>query len=144
MSTKYMPCRVDEDTYSAISALAAANHVTQSEMLRRLLRIALDKELAKESVDFVREQIHDEIQAECRPQFDRLAKLTAKIGYQSVANFYLLAHIMDTILPASKRVEFDDIKQRSKMMAVAYLKLSEKEFSEFMKSEDQALDMLGL
>ena len=80
-----------------------------------------------------------------RPQFDPLAKLTAKIGYQSVASFYLLAHIMDSILPASKRVEVRrDVKQRSKTMAVAYLKLSEKEFAEFLRSEDQALDVLGL
>ncbi len=129
---------------NTINTLASKKHITNSALIRRLISMGLEKELAKESIDFVREQIHDEIKSTCFPQFERIAKLEAKIGYQSVANFYLLAYIMDSILPASTKVNFQEIKRNSKAMAIAYLKLSENEFADFVKSEDAALEMLDL
>ncbi len=140
----YVPIKMNDEMFNTINTLASKKHISNSALIRRLISMGLEKELAKESIDFVREQIHEEIKATCFPQFDRLAKLEAKIGYQSVANFYLLAYIMDSILPASTKVNFEDIKRNSKAMAIAYLKLSETEFADFMRSEDIALDKLDL
>jgi len=135
---------MDNEMLNTINTLASKKHITNSALIRRLISMGLEKELAKESIDFVREQIHDEIKSTCFPQFERIAKLEAKIGYQSVANSYLLAYIMDSILPASTKVNFQEIKRNSKAMAIAYLKLSENEFADFVKSEDAALEMLDL
>ncbi|MDF2567877.1 MAG: hypothetical protein K0R90_1333 [Oscillospiraceae bacterium] len=137
-----MSFRPDKDTYDKIGKLALDNHTSKSEMLRRLVDLALDKELAKGSIDFIREQIHDEIKSICMPQFERLAKLSAKIGYQTIPNFYLLIHIMSQLLHPDKREVFDDMVQRSKMMSIAYLKLSEKEFAEFNQNIDKAIELL--
>lgn len=101
-------------------------------------------ESTKDSIDFIRENIHDEISTICQPQFERLAKLIAKIGYQSVADFNLLCYIIDGILPKQMQIEFEEMKRRAKMMAIAYLKLKDTEFAEFLISEDRALDLLGL
>lgn len=142
--TKPLCLKIDSATESTLETLAANRHTTKSALVRKLISIGLEKELAKESIDFVREQIHDEIKDTCFPQFERIAKLVAKIGYQSVSSFYLLSYIMDSILPASTKVEFEDTKRNSKAMAIAYLKLNEADFMEFMKSEDKALEMLEL
>ncbi|WMJ22196.1 hypothetical protein RBG61_09320 [Paludicola sp. MB14-C6] len=105
--------------------------------------MGLQKDLAAESIDFIREQINDEIKATCFPQFECIAKLIAKIGYQSVSNFYLSAYIMNSIIPPSKQQHFNEIKRDSKAMAIAYLKLSKQEFYEFMTSEDNSLNNLN-
>lgn len=143
-TTKKIDVRLDDETYNNICAAASKSNVSISQMVRTLIDVGLDKELAKGSIDFVREQIHQEIKATCFPQFERIAKLNAKIGYQSVSNFYLLAYIMNSILPANKKQEFKEIERNSKAMAIAYLKLGENEFMDFMESEDKALAMLGL
>lgn len=140
---KQVSIKLDNEMYDAILNLSAKRN-NMSATIRKLISIGLEKELAKESIDFVREQINAEIKATCFPQFERLAKLIAKIGYQSVADFYLSAYIMDSILPASKKVEFDEIQKKSKAMAIAYLRLSPSEFADFAKSEDKAVDMLNL
>ncbi|WMJ24293.1 hypothetical protein RBG61_06410 [Paludicola sp. MB14-C6] len=136
--------KVDKETDNTLNSLVAKKGGNKSEMVRRLVNIGLEKELAKESIDFVRDQINEEIKSTCFPQFERVAKLNAKIGYQSVANFYLLAYIMDSILPPTKHKEFEEIKRNAKAMAIAYLKLTPEEFDDFMKSETIALDMLDL
>ena len=140
---KQVSVKLDEDMYNSILALSAKRN-NMSATIRKLISIGLEKELAKESIDYVREQINQEIKSTCFPQFERLAKLIAKVGYQSVADFYLSSYIMDSILPASKKIEFEEIQHKSKAMAIAYLKLSPNEFADFAKSEDMALDMLDL
>lgn len=143
-ATRKLDLRLDEETYNEIASLASKSNITNSQMVRNLIRQSLDKELAKGSIDFVRNQINAEIKATCFPQFDRLLKLISKIGYQSVSNFYLLSYIMNSILPSNKKVEFKEIERNSKAMAINYLRLDSDEFKEFMESEDIALEMLDL
>ncbi|MEG0895623.1 MAG: hypothetical protein RSE07_02515 [Oscillospiraceae bacterium] len=134
--------KCDDKTFESLKKISYTSGMNMSAVIRKLLNIGLDKELAKESIDFVREQINEEIKSTCFPQFERLAKLSAKIGYQSVSDFYLLSYIMDSILPPTKRQDFDEIKKKSKAMAIAYLKLSENEFADFVLSEDISLEKL--
>lgn len=134
--------KLDEKTYDQLINISAKRNCTISESIRKLLAVGMEKELARESVDYIREQINAEVKAVCTPQFDRMIKLTAKIGYQTVACFYLLCYIMDSILPAQKAVRFDEMKRRSKAMAVAYLKFGEDEFSQLAKSDDIANKLL--
>lgn len=141
-TTKKIDVRFDDKTYDTISSLASKQGITNSQLIRKLVAIGLDKDLAAESIDFVRDQINAEIKATCLPQFNRISKLIAKMGYQSVSTFYLLAYIMDSIIPVQKQQDFFEIKRNSKAMAISYLKLNEQEFAEFMLSEDRALNEL--
>lgn len=144
MSAEKLTIKISPEMNDTLKSLSAKKGTSVSALTRNLINIGLEKELAKESIDFVREQINEEIKASCFPQFERIAKLTAKIGYQSCSNFYLLAYIMDQVLPLSKKQDFDEIVKKSKMMAIAYLKLGEKEFADFAQSEDKAVDILNL
>lgn len=144
MNTVHLTLRISSDENAALTALAAQKNCTRSELIRQFVKQGLSVEGAKDSIDFIRENIHDEISAICQPQFERLAKLIAKIGYQSVADFNLLCYIIDGILPKQMQIEFEEMKRRAKMMAIAYLKLKDTEFAEFLISEDRALDLLGL
>lgn len=142
--TDYLPVRVNKKMNQALEELAVRRHITKSALVRQLIKNGIDSELPKESVDYIRTQLNEEVKAVCLPQFERIAKLEAKIGYQSVSNFYLLNYIISTLLPATKQKSFEEILRKSKAMAVAYLKFNEKEFAEFMKSEDKALEFLDL
>lgn len=135
--------KLDDDMYNAIVKLSAKRN-NMSATIRKLITIGLEKEMAKESIDYIRTQINEEIKATCFPQFERLAKLIAKIGYQSISDFYLSSYIMDSILPPSKKVEFSEIQRKSKAMAIAYLKLGPNEFAAFSQSEEKAVDVLNL
>lgn len=136
--------KLDTGTNDTLEQLAAKQHITKSALIRKLIDTGLQQELAKESVDFVREQIHDEIATSCFPQFERLAKLISKIGYQSVSTFYLLSYIMDSILPVQKQQEFNEVCRKAKASSVAYLKLSEKDFSAITAAENASVKKLGL
>ncbi len=144
MNTVHLTLRISSDENAALTALAAQKNCTRSELIRQFVKQGLSVEGTRDSIDFIRENIHDEISAICQPQFERLAKLIAKIGYQSVADFNLLCYIIDGILPKQMQIEFEEMKRRAKMMAIAYLKLKDTEFAEFLISEDRALDLLGL
>ncbi len=136
--------KLDPETNQTLERLSSKKNISKSELIRIFIKQGLEKDLAKESIDFIRDNIHDEINNICKPQFERLAKLNAKIGYQSVSTFYLLAYIIDSIIPVQKQKDFEEIKKVSKMMAISYLKSNESEFNEFMKSEDKALEFFNL
>lgn len=140
----HLSIKIDDELDDILTTLAAKKHMNKSELVRKLILTSLDKELARDSVDYIREQIHEEIKATCFPQFERIAKLEAKIGYQSVSNFYLLAHIMSSILPSDKRKHFNEILQKSKAMAVSYMQLQPSDFRDVMRAEDNALEKLDL
>lgn len=143
-NARYVPFKLDPETNQTLERLSAKKNISKSELIRIFIKQGLEKDLAKESIDFIRDNIHDEISNICKPQFERIAKLTAKIGYQTIPTFYLLAYIMDSILPAQKQKEFEEIMKKSKIMSISYLKSSESEFKEFMKSEDKALEFFDL
>ena len=144
MENSRITFRISQQDAAALETLAAQRHCSKSDVVRQLVHEGIGKEEVRNSIDFIRENIHDEIAAICQPQFERLAKLIAKIGYQSVADFNLLCYIIDGILPKQMQIEFEEMKRRAKMMAIAYLKLKDTEFAEFLISEDRALDLLGL
>ncbi len=143
-TTKKLDIRVDDHMYEQIVRVAAKQNTSVSGIVRKMIDNDLQKELAVGSVDFIRDQIHEEIKATCFPQFDRVAKLEAKIGYQSVASFYLLAYIMDHILPSHLRKDFDDVKQKARLMAVSYLRLNTDDIYEFLDGEEKASKQLEL
>lgn len=143
-TTKKLDMRVDDNMYEQIVRVATKQNTTVSGIVRKMIDNDLQKALAIGSVDFIRDQIHEEIKATCFPQFDRVAKLEAKIGYQSVASFYLLAYIMDNILPSHLRKDFDDIKQKERLMAISYLRLNTNDVYEFLNGEDRASKELKL
>lgn len=108
--------------------------------MRQLVATGLQQELAKASVDYIRDQLHEEIKAYCDPQFNRLAKLFAKVGYRSVSTFTLLTLIMQDILPSNLRKDLDEVQRKAKAFAITYLKSSPEEFAEIMLSEEKALE----
>lgn len=103
-------------------------------LIRRLLQKSLDSELADEQVDFVRSQIGAELRENIKPQFDRVAKLEAKIGYQSIATFHLLAYLIENIFPKN---DFESIKSKSKQMALAYLKPTDMQIADILRSDER-------
>lgn len=104
--------------------------------------------MAEKSIDYIRENIREEMKNNFQPQFERLAKLEAKIGYQIVPSFYLLVHFITELLPAltgnNKNIDINELTKKAKMMAITYLRLNDSEFTDFIKSEDKALDLLDL
>lgn len=126
--------KVDDELYDALQKLSAKKHLSMSELIRKLIQKSLDSELADEQVDFVRSQIAAELRENIKPQFDRIAKLEAKIGYQSIATFHLLAYLIENIFPQN---DFENIKSKSKQMALAYLKPSETQIADIMKSDER-------
>lgn len=136
--------RIDDGTYQTMSSLASKKNTTVSNVARQLISTGMQQDLAKESIDYIREQIHDEVQRVIKPNIDRLAKLVAKTGYATIPSFYLDCYILDSILPAQYRKDFEEIKQKSKIMAIKYLKLDGEEFADFIQSEKNSLEMLDL
>lgn len=142
--TQMMSFRIDEKTLEQLNLLSSKRNITTSNLIRELIEKGLDKELSSESVDFIREQIADEIKNYCDPQFNRIASLQAKIGYKAVACFELLVYIIASILPTAKRQSFEDMQRQSKALAISYLKFSEKETATCLKAETKAVKELKI
>lgn len=139
---KKVSFRIDTGLYSQIEQLANSNAVSSSEMIRRLIHQSLDKEIAKDSVDFVRQQLREEMESYCSPQFERIAKLEAKIGYKSVSTFNMLVYALDSLLPFEKHQNSLELQRKAKAMAISYLKLSERELANILASEEKSKDKL--
>ncbi|MFZ2537673.1 MAG: hypothetical protein WAX04_02080 [Oscillospiraceae bacterium] len=53
-ANNYVPIKMNDEMFNIINTLASKKHISNSALIRRLVSMGLEKELAKESIDFVR------------------------------------------------------------------------------------------
>jgi hypothetical protein len=133
---------ISDSQNEALQKLAVKQNKSKSDLIRCMLQKGLAVDSYKEDVDFIREQINEELRHVLRPQIERLAKMIAKGGVTSAASLFLLAELMSSMVHESRRREFDEAVETAKKRGVVYFRLPDSELGEFLNKDGKLSESL--
>lgn len=115
--THPMRIRLEQDLEKQIAALAERRGESKAELCRRLLRKAVQQELAGEGIDEIYISVRRAMQDVLKPVEERLAKISAKSAIASATSMYTNAEVL-----GSMGKDVKAIHERSRKKAVSFVK----------------------
>lgn len=113
-----MRIRLDVELEKQITALAERRGESKAELCRKLLRKAVQQELANEGIDEIYMAVRQAMQDVLKPVEERLAKINAKTAIAAATSMYTNAEVLGNM---GKDVRA--IHERSRKKAVAFVQL---------------------
>jgi hypothetical protein len=132
-STVQITVKVKEPLYKDLQKLARKAGMSLAELVRGYIDKGMGLDAAKADIDFVRQNIREEIAAQLKPAVERMVKLTVKSGIVSAAGYFLCASALSEFIPPSRQREYEEVLVESKKMGVIYFRLPSNEAEEFLK-----------
>ncbi len=124
--------KLDKKTRETLEKWAIKEGVTISELIREFIVKGMSIGSYKEEIDFIRQQIREEISMQLKPAIDRLVKITVKSGIVSAAGYFLCASALSEFVHPARQKEYEEVLAESKKLGVYYFRLPSKEAEEFM------------
>lgn len=120
-----MRIRLDVDLDKQISALAERRGESKAELCRKLLRKAVQQELASEGIDEIYIIVRQAMQDVLKPVEERLAKINAKTAIAAATAMYTNAEVLGQM-----KLNVREIHEKSRKKAVAFVKTPLDQFDE--------------
>ena len=123
---KTIPCvrmsfAITEQRKGELEVLAAKQHITVSEFIRKCIDRQMNIDKTASDMDFIRTQIREELDIALKPQINRLAKLLMRIGMMTVSFCYFTSKIVHLFVPFTDRVSYEELMAQCKHDSAAYL-----------------------
>lgn len=115
---------LDKETYRAIDDLAAKQNIKPAALMRELIQKGLSIEKTKEDIDFIREQIREELEQELDTYMNRIIRLEIKTGTMAVAGAMASTRLLSKVQMGSG-LTYHDMLEDIKKEASAYLRVKE-------------------
>lgn len=138
------------DTLKALDQLAAREHTTTSELVRRFVEEGMNVSSYEEHVDFISRIIRQEItavyhlediKAISNHDTDRLAKMLMKSGKINAAMFFLLIKVLISLADQGSREEFEQMLSESVTLGVDYMQKKDFQINSFLYDTDYLLSL---
>lgn len=112
-----MRIRLEVELEKQITLLAEKRGESKAELCRRLLKKAVEQELASEGIDEIYISVRQAMQDVLKPVEERLAKINAKTAIAAATAMYTNAEVLGQM---GKNIK--EIHERSRKKAVAFVK----------------------
>ncbi len=124
----------DENTDDTIQRIAAGEHTTVSDVIRKLVDKGMKTEGYKVEDDRLYDMVKTALVEISKPQVERLAAISAKATQISAASYFLLFYMIRMMLPEDRRDELDDTAATARKLGIEMLKLRDKDIDAFIRS----------
>ena len=133
------------DMLKILDKLAAKNHTTTSELVRRFVEKGLATDGYKEDVDFIAGIIRQEflaiyhledIKAIVEQQTNRIAKMHMKSGKVDAAAFFLLIKVLMNLSADGTQDIFEQMLNESVTLGVDYMQKKDFQINSFLADTD--------
>ncbi len=124
----------DESTDDQLRRIAAGEHTTVSDVIRKLVDKGMKTEGYKVEDDRLYEMVKAAVSEISKPQVERLASISAKATQISSAAYFLLVCVMRMQFPESERDEVDELAAKARKLGIEYLKLRDKDIDAFIRN----------
>ncbi len=124
----------DESTDDTLHKIAAGEHTTVSDVIRKLVDKGMKTEGYKVEDDRLYEMVKTAVFEVSKPQVERLASISAKATQISSAAYFLLVCMMQMLLPEDEREDVDELAAKARKLGIEYLKLRDKDIDAFIRS----------
>lgn len=115
---------LDEETYQEIDALAAKRHIKPAALMRELITKGLSIEKSKEDIDFIRQQLREELEQQLDPYLNRIIRLQVKMGTMSVASAMASTRLLSKVRLESG-LTYHELLEDIKKEAGAFLRVKD-------------------
>jgi hypothetical protein len=131
--TVQITVKVKEPLLKDLQKVARKSGVSLAELVRGYIDKGMGIDAAKADIDFVRQQIREELSAQLKPAVERIVKLTIKSGIASAAGYFLNASALSEFISPARQREYEEVLAESKKLGVYYFRLPSSEVEEFLK-----------
>ena len=131
--TVQITVKVKESQYKDLQKLARKSGVSLAELVRGYINKGMGVDTSKADIDFIRQNIREELSAQLKPAVERMIKLMVKSGIVSAAGYFLNAAALSEFIPPTRQREYEEVLAESKKLGVAYFRLPSNETEEFLK-----------
>ena len=135
--SEYLGLRITKELNDKLIILSKQRHTSKSQTVRYLINKQLSVESAKNDMDFIRQQIREELALQLRPNTDRIMKMLMRIGMMAVTLCYFTSKIIYFFAPIPDHKTHNELMSEAKRNAAAYLSMRDetlnrayKEFNE--------------
>lgn len=138
------------ETLKALDKLAAKEHTTTSELVRRFVEEGMNVSGYEEHVDFISRIIRqelmavyhlDDIKAISSHDTDRLAKMLMKTGKINAAMFFLLVKVLISLADQGSHEEFEQMVSEAVALGVDYMQKKDFQINSFLYDTDYLLSL---
>ena len=133
--TVQITVKVKEPMLKDLQKLARKSGMSLAELVRQYIAKGVGIDAANADIDFIRQNIREELAAQLKPGIERIVKLTVKSGIVSAAGYFLNASALSEFVPPARQREYDEVLAESKKMGVVYFRLPSNEAESFLKGE---------
>ena len=109
----HLNLRLKKEQYKTLQVLAAKEHISVSRLVRRYIDKGLELDGYQSQMEYIREQIREEIASQLKPRLERVVKINYKGSLYAVQTAYLCAMALEGLVPPSKMKLFDDAMDQS-------------------------------
>lgn len=130
MAMKVYPLRLPDELHKELFAAAKGNEKAMAALARKYIREGLERESSEKSADYIAKIVREQMAIVLKPSVERLAKLMSKTGHMaSAATFLTVQAFMDLVPPENRKIP-QDMYERAKKKAAAYMKMPVDEFND--------------
>lgn len=109
-----------------------------AEIVHGFSKDRLDITRGKEDIDFICNQLHEEMEITMKPQFNRSAKLLLRIGMMTISFFYFNSKIIYMFIAFEERgISYENLLSECKHNAAAYLNMRDAVLDSAFKDIDE-------
>lgn len=112
--------------------IAAGEHTTVSDVIRKLVDKGMKTEDYKVEDDRLYDMVKSAVAEISKPQVERLASISAKATQISSAAYFQLVCMMRMMLPEEQHDEVDELAAKARKLGIEYLKLRDKDIDAFI------------
>lgn len=97
--------RITASQLHALQTLAAKEHISMSQLLRRYIDKGMKIDGYQDQTGFIREQIREELDAQFKPRMERMLRMGYQATLYSMVSSQLCAEAIESLVPMSKQTD---------------------------------------
>jgi hypothetical protein len=140
------------ETLETLEKLAAKNHTTTAELVRKYVEQGISVDGYKQDVDFIARIVRQElsaiyhiedIKATAEQQANRIAKMHMKSGKIMAASFFLLIKVLMEMAGEGTADQFNALLDEAMVLGVDYMQKKDFQINSFLYDTDYLRNLAG-
>jgi hypothetical protein len=137
--TVQITVKVSRSDYESLQRLSSKQYRPLAEIVRGFIKDGMDITRSKDDIDFIRQQLREELGLALKPQLGRLAKMMMRVGMMTIAFCYFNSKLVHMFVPFRERgISYEEMLSECKCNAAAYLNIRDVSVDAAMKDFEES------
>ena len=113
--------RMTEKQANALQKTASQEGISTSQLIRRYVDKGLEMDGYAEQVNFIREQLREEIMLVMRPRLERMLKMNFQNSLYALITAQLCGQALEGLVPPAKQIMLEEAMEKATKVSLSIL-----------------------